>query len=343
MSIVEMEGFDWLLNTNGLDVNAVFAADGWTGEVSSMMRIQTPGRFGFGNAIAVSRYSGTDFKQAFKILPERVTGSFVVGFAWNQNDMEVDDNPASFVLYDGLNEVTRLTCAFHAFGKITCAGFSSGIGRRIDGVWNYIQIKGTIGSPGLFELVMNGDILMSSPSVNFGEFDCWSLTLPSGNWAGYSIDDVYILDGSAPNNDYLGNVRVVAQRPVSDGDNIDLIPVGAATNWQASDNPRLSATPYVETDVVGDYDLYNMNPNVSARDIFGVMVKTFVRQNNGVQIRGGPIIKTGGLEFGSNDRGLASGYRSVTEVWDRNPDTTNPWTSAELNLIQAGPKLTSSA
>lgn len=344
MSIVDMEGFDWLPNTNNGNFVTALNADGWVGEVTQGMRLSSPGRFGFGNAMSMSRFSGDTGKEVYKILPRRVTGGFVVGIAWYQNTMEVDDNASTFQLYDSFNSVARASLTFNPFGKIRCAGLSSTIAAFIDNVWNYVELKGSIGTPGPFEVRLNGDIIISSGSLNFGEFDSLGFFIPGGNWAGFSFDDLYVLDNAGGvNTDYLGNIRVVAQRPVSDGDNIDLTPVGAATNWQASDNPALTGGKYVETDVVGDYDLYDMNPNVAARDIFGIQAKSFMLQNDGIQIRGGPIIKTDGVEYGSNTRGLAGGYRSVSEIWDRNPFTGNPWTSAELNVLQSGPKLVSSA
>jgi len=349
MAVVDMEGFDWLPNTNGGNFASSLIADGWVGDVSEQLRLSSPGRFGYGNAMQIGRTAGeVGAKQVYKLMKKRVaSGTFVVGFAWYQNPIDASANPNSFRLYDGIAGATRVICTFQRFGQISCGGFTSNLGAYIEETWNYIEIKGSIGTPGDFEVKLNGDIIIQGNSVTVsGGFDFWSVRLGDtvNDRVNSFFDDVYVLDDTGGvNTDYLGNVRVVAQRPVSDGDVIQLDPVGAATNWQAGDNPGLSGGIYAETDVVGEYDLYDMNPNIAARDIFAAQVKTFLLQDNGIQLRGGPIIKTGGVEYGSEDRGLAGGYRSVVEIWDRNPGTTNPWTAAELNAIQAGPKLVSSA
>ena len=52
------------------------------------------------------------------------------------------------------------------------------------------------------------------------------------------------------------------------------------------------------------------------------------------------IIKTGGSVFESGRLWAEDDWRTKYHDWPTNPDTSQPWTWAEINALQAGVKLT---
>lgn len=219
--------------------------------------------------------------------------------------------------------------------------------------WIWLECKVKIHpTDGLFEIRVNtvvkasfiGDTNVGTPVLSLAPG--WD-TLVWTNGAINSIttdifwDDVYLLDDTgAHNTDYLGNVRVNAQFAVAPGDLTQFGRVGAATsNWDAVNDTALTDAQYVYDGTAGEMDLYTMNPNVTAQNIFGVQIRGAYRQDDSTQMIARNILKTGGTIYEGSDHYLSGSYRYYRDVWELNPNTGVGWTSANLNAIQAGTKV----
>jgi hypothetical protein len=159
-----------------------------------------------------------------------------------------------------------------------------------------------------------------------------------------AIDDHYFCDTSGSvNNSYLGNIRIKNQLPVSNGDNIDFTPFGAASNWQAARNTLLADTPsYNYSPTIGDYDLYNMDPILNAPVVHAIQTRMGLRQDDATQLIAHAIIKAGGtLDEATLDHYLNQTFTYYLDIWERNPHTGVGWTGTEVNALQAGPKVDS--
>ncbi len=152
-------------------------------------------------------------------------------------------------------------------------------------------------------------------------------------------DDLYLLDGSGSiNNDFLGTRKVSAIRPNAAGDSTQWTP-DSGNNYDRVNEVELDEdTSYVETGTTTDKDLYNYDPTVNMTSIDGIQIITEVKATSGsMELLN--VTKSGATEDDqscgiiiSTDYGTCSSLREV------NPDTTNPWTPAEIDAAQFGIK-----
>lgn len=349
MSVLVMMGFDELALLPNDTIPANFIqADGWTGGTYACYR--APGRFGLGHALGVS---GSIGNTVYLPLRNRVNnGGGTMEFAYKITAGASVTWRIS--MWDSVTNTFPVGWDILALARvgILVGGVTRHIttpGSIVEGQWHWMQVKWTSGNPGsdTAEFKIDGNVIASYTGLtvpaNMDVFHVW-LFANGGGSVPIFLDDIVIQDltGPAPNNDFLGNVRVGAQWADAPGDLTEYSVVGAASNWEASKNIVVNSGVYVETDTVGDSDLYNLIANVPARDIYGIQVKGVFLQNDATQLYGSLVIKTGGTEYVGTSKGLASGYRSQWWNWDKNPNTGLAWTNSDLASLQIGPHLESS-
>jgi hypothetical protein len=351
MTLRFMEGFDWLDPTGA--VYSLLAADGGA-IVNSMNAIG--GRFGLGLALQMHETGASFLQHWLRVLDSKIEGEFILGAAI----LTPPTAPNLFWIYcyDDATGTNPFGILVDSTGKWRVYSGGTLIGSSRPGLWflntwHYIQLKAKAGSDGFMTLKVDGEIVIdvhTNITIAGTGFDCLLLQ-NTGNSAPpgerWGIDDIYIVDtdGDAPWNDWLGNIRVGVMKPNAAGDSTDFTPEGAPSNWQAvtadyrmdPDDPT-----YVWTQTVGDYDLYNMETNVPAREIFGIESKIFYRQTDAIQLFSQNVMKTGGVEYFGDVRGVAQTYVGRNTYYQANPGTLDPWTNVELADIQIGPKLNSS-
>ena len=135
-------------------------------------------------------------------------------------------------------------------------------------------------------------------------------------------------------------------RPTGVGDETNIPTVtGAATHWEAVDEvtPDEATTTVSQTGGAlpsDDTDLYLIaNSGVGTGTINKITIYVRVRTGNSfgsAKVR--TRIKTGGSTFESADLTYTSGegWHYETQEYAVNPDTTNAWSWAEIDALQAG-------
>jgi hypothetical protein len=97
-------------------------------------------------------------------------------------------------------------------------------------------------------------------------------------------------------------------------------------------------TTYVETGVTTEQDLYNYEPTVNITSVDGIQIVTGVRVTSGsmeLQV----IQKSGSTEDAQSCGTIVStDFVTCSIVGEVNPDTSNPWTPAEIDAAQFGVK-----
>jgi len=347
MSTKFLEGYDYLPVGNDAAFNEMVVADGywghWTG-YGQGIGLAT-GRFGLGRCLVLGDPPGGVFAS------RPLNWVFNDGFVWGIAILQPPGTQGpTITLRDSQAEVEIFRIEFPGAGAAGILRFISSFGttRTRTGTvkantWFYMQIK-YVGNT--FQVKINGDVVINLTSIaSCPSFDSMALGNAYAQGALF-LDDIYMNDpvDGATNHDYLGNIVVRAQTAIAAGDLTQLTANGASFNWQIAGNNVLDVTKYNYTPDVGDADLYQMNPNVAARDVLALQLKGFYMQDDGVQLFGQNQLKTGGTVYGGSPLGLnQTNYGSITDYWDRNPDTGDFWTTAELNApIQAGPKLQAS-
>jgi hypothetical protein len=219
-----------------------------------------------------------------------------------------------------------------------------------DGTWMYVEFKTTIhDTTGTFIVKVNGVEVLNLSSQDTrnggtGYVDQVALGNPNGNNSNHTIDfdDWYVLDdtGSAPNNDFLGDVRVAALLPNGAGNSTQMT-ASAGSNYQTVDeNTPNGDTDYVSETTVGEKDTYTMtNLPTNADAVYGVKEAVYARKDDAGAVTLRQVIRTGGTDYEGGDIALLDSYKFFQAIREQNPNTTAAWTQSDIDGIEAGQKL----
>ena len=150
-------------------------------------------------------------------------------------------------------------------------------------------------------------------------------------------DDLYVLDcTSAPNNNYLGALRIYASVPVANGA-VAWTPL-AGTNWQNVDTIPPTGTPYNSSVMPGQVDQY-LHPLPGAVPSNSTLFA--VQHCQDLQAVGGSRSVTSDIAGVPNAGAVALSLGFLIDTWpyDINPATAAPWLASDFPLL-AGPAVT---
>lgn len=194
---------------------------------------------------------------------------------------------------------------------------------------------------GILEVDFDGDTKNSATAsvgrVYFG---------PGSNTAYY--DDIAVNDTTgAVDNSWCGDGHIIALTPDGNGD----VTEWTGSDADASDNylliddiPADDDTTYTYESTVDQRDLYALAASgLSGVTINRVWPEARARKTvaDGTQIA--LVTKTTATEYDSADLDVGTDYstRVIGAEYTANPNTTNPWSIAELDALQVGPKVRS--
>lgn len=216
-------------------------------------------------------------------------------------------------------------------------------------VWHYLEVKWFIDDAiGTIEIFVNnkkgGWIDFIGDTRQAGNAYLDSLMLRCGNALSgqpFNYDDVYILDltGGAPGNDRLGDSIVETLNPSGAGAEAQWAP-SAGSNFQNVDEATPDGdTTFNSSAVVADDDRFAMNNLVNVPStVFAVQVQgAFRLENSGV--RDVRLKATDGVTEGQSDDKQPSfdaNYVMQSFLFEDHPTDANPWTTAEVNAMEAG-------
>ncbi len=206
--------------------------------------------------------------------------------------------------------------------------------------WYYIEFKVYIhDSAGTIDLNINGVSDRSETGLN----TLWSTssTLSQvrfhlNHTEDMIIDDIYVADGTAGVNSFLGPSKVEAIRPDAD-DTVAWALSTGGDSYALINTQAVNETTYVEGDTNTESDLYTYdNLSIITGDVFGVQLNT-----------GGKLTEAGTRQL--NDRLLSNITNSngatvladttgemVYRVIEQDPDTAANWVVSGVNAIKAG-------
>lgn len=289
------------------------------------------------------------------ILTGATPATIVVGFRFMPRDLgQTITSAINFLRLLDDNGVVHLTFRCQTDGAIavyrgdgtTLLGTTASTGLLAPGSWSFLEVKATINdSTGSVEIKQNGTSVLSLTSqdtrnagnANVGRIRFQGHTgLGNNSW----FDDVYICDttGSAPHNDYLGDVRIVMILPTGAGDSTQWTP-NAGSNWDRVDETpgHDGDTTYVSDSTAGDTDLYALaDPTSSANTIRAVKVITTARKADAGAQNLELLVKSGTTTATSGNKALTDSYAEYNHTWIDNPDTSAAWTLSNLNALQSG-------
>lgn len=271
--------------------------------------------------------------------------TMIVGFAFKVGQLPTSD--AKFLIfYDGVTSGVNFKLTpdgeISVYRSTTLLGTTSGASLS-GGAWRYIEVKVVCSDTGSVVVRVDEDVKLTLSSVDTkaGSNDYHTTFrftgISTGSSGAIQIDDLYCCDGSGiANNDFLGNVRVVAIRPDAAGDSTQLTP-SAGANYECVDEEICDDdTTHVESATVGHKDLYGTDAAVTG-DILGVQVNTDCKETDATSFDLKTVCKSNTTE--SADVGQAIGstdYVTKTRVLEEDPHTSTAWVAAGVNAAQFG-------
>lgn len=240
------------------------------------------------------------------------------------------------------------------FGNGSSALLAAGTTSLGLGVWNYIEFKATMSDTanGSYELRLNGFEEYSASNVRTsftnGITEIEEIWLDCDNASSIlghndpEFDDFYFLDTTGTrNNDFLGPIRIDAIVPTSDVTS-DLDPSSGSTNFDKVDDiPHDGDTTYVQSNVAGERDVYEMSAIALAgtRDVFGVQHVTVARKDDSNTRALTPVLISNGNEVNGSSQVLTTNYRHYVEMYNEDPDGNVDWTDTAVDSLQAGTEI----
>ena len=204
---------------------------------------------------------------------------------------------------------------------------AAGTGQRL--TWIFLEL---MWEPGVaVEVRANGTSLFSGTPGGSGTPNVFQIRRQSLRWR---VEDLYILDSSGSHqNDFLGPIKIINLKPDGAGNRTELDPEPAGNNWErVSDGDDAT---YVEGDP-GDGDLYTFDDLSGSEDVLGVVQYFRAFDSEGGAITGRAIARVDGTEYDGDDVVLPGSVATHVQPWDVNPDTSQPWTPAEVNGAEFG-------
>lgn len=151
-------------------------------------------------------------------------------------------------------------------------------------------------------------------------------------------DDLYIADITGSyNNDFLGDVQVIALLPDGNGNSSDWdgSDGNSVDNYALVDEDVLSEADYVESDTVGDTDTYTYDDLVSEDPLAIQFAIDADKTDVGDKfVRG--IARISGTDYETADMAVSTTKTIMTKVMDYNPATSSDWTRAAVNAAEFG-------
>lgn len=158
-------------------------------------------------------------------------------------------------------------------------------------------------------------------------------------------DDLYICDtaGSAPNNDFLGDVRVDTYLPNGNGNSSQL----TGSDGNSTDNYLLvdeasqdGDTSYVQSATASQKDTYAFsNMSHTPATIHGVQINMFAKKDDAGARSICSVIRSGGSDTDGTTQALSTSYVDYREIAETDPDTAAAWDKAGFDAAEFGVKV----
>lgn len=316
----------------------------WATKIGSPTINATGGRRS-GGSLSVSTVSGAT--NISKTLPSALS-TIVIGFAFKPSAVAASAKNIAKLLDGGTNqlEIKLNTDATLSITRNGTALGTSSASLSIDN-WQYVELKANIhDTTGSYELRLDGVNILSATSVdtkNTANASVNQVMLGVDTNPGASIiwlyDDFYVLNtaGSAPNNDFLGDIRIDAIYPTADGNYTDFTPSAGTDHYALVDDATPDSADYNSSSTAGHKDSYVMSdpPALSGQIIHGLRVKAVVSKDDA----GDRSIKVG-VRSNTTDNVSAAQSLSTSDLYYSNMHEVDPatglaWTASGVNNVQA--------
>jgi hypothetical protein len=325
MALLLTEGFDHYASEQAIEKF-------WTGHIVGMV----PGRGFGGQAISV-----VNLNPVYKDFP--AASPIIVGVAIKLTGVVVPQKFMTIEIGGGGLGVEIGTDSTHHLTLTDSAAHLVATGPTIIplGTWFYIEVKLEKGGAGHVTLHLNGAAEIPSTVGNFGTADFgrivfWNHALGDGLT---DADDIYVIDttGSAPLNDFLGEIRIETLYPVADASYTAWTPKTGTDHFAMVDEHLIDGDgSFVYDATPGDKDTYKLDTFIGS--IYGAQLNIGARKGDASVRQIAPLIRQAGTDHVGVTHTLSSDYVFYSWLLDNDP-TGSPWLAATIIADEFGQEL----
>ena len=213
--------------------------------------------------------------------------------------------------------------------------------------WYYLEVSVTIGTSGSFEVRLGQQTILSGTGVNTQQTVNNTTNVIFCNFSYFgNIDDLYILNTIGDyNNTFLGEQKVLTTQANSDNS------IQFSRNTGANNYSNLLTydgdTSYNYSMTVNNEDLFGMTAlgsyngeNFTGNDISATKTVIIARKDDVSERQVANVVVSGSTSEVFNTNTLLSTYEAFVNYMETDPNTGDPWTSAAVNALNIGYKLT---
>ncbi len=299
------------------------------------------GRFG-GKAMRIVYNNGISFS-----IDNKQT--LIIGFAINFETIK-PAWPFVSLSEGGTNQVTL---EFGEIGSLRILRDSNVLATTVDGLmtrgaWHYIELKIKIdNSVGTVEIHFDGIVVANETGLDTQMTGNASIDTVSFGPTRFEselfYDDIYIADDSGSyNNDFLGDVRIIATQPDADGSSTDftLFPGTGEDHYENVDDGSSvdDDTTYVESATTAHEDRFTYIDLVDVGNILGIQIFTDAKESAGAETLI-TTVRTYTIDHDDTPQAVTSLYLIYSRIMDVEPENTIPWTSTIFNQAMFGVKV----
>ena len=210
--------------------------------------------------------------------------------------------------------------------------------------WFYAELKVVCGLNGTYEVRINGVNVLSSADADTrpsGQTYNNKVQLPYHNAVAHYFDDLYIADGTAGVNDFLGNMRVSMLSADGDtGQNDWTRNAGTSSHYTYVDDGNLcnDDTDYVYSDTAAQYDLFDYAAASGYSSVIAVQMNLDCRNEDATDHSPIQVAKGTATSNGSATAIGTTSYTTQRRVMETDADSA-AWNQTNLNATQFGFKL----
>jgi hypothetical protein len=216
--------------------------------------------------------------------------------------------------------------------------------------WYYLEIKITIGNPGVFIVRLDETEVINETTLNLINssypsvigLDRLGIRSINGNQNTF-FDDLYICDTSGTeNNDFLGDVRIDTILPNADGNSSEFTP-SAGANYECVDDTEINETDYVESNIPDTKDLYQF-PDIenTNTNILAVVQNIICKKSDAASDRKLlPVNRYSSIdtEIGTGEAINGVDYKNIQVIMEKNPLLNVNWIESHVNNSEFGFKI----
>ncbi len=222
-------------------------------------------------------------------------------------------------------------------------------------VWQYLEVRVKVetggGGNGEIEVRVNGVTVLSNTGISIGTEQIGQIFLRSEHQEANNVnlDDMYVLNtlGTAPQNTFLGDVRVTPLYPTANGTDNNFTPTGSATNFGAvNETIHDQNATFVEAGQLGAKEDYNNQSfaevGFAPGTIYGVQVVNASLKTDAGALSDRDKMVIAGVAFDDGTDVVANSvdYKMSTFIRDTDPSDDAAWTEAKVAATGSGYEIT---